>query len=252
MRSSHQLTISFYGFGYGWSFQVVPAVDDPAVQDVSLARASGPAIPARCPRDFVFDSGTEIRLRRLWRESETTSPFRRSVRNALAFAADIRRKPMACEEDGPTASATMWTVILARAMAGCSATTANARVMPPPLISIDVCLRRVKDSRGLSPEVGVAVGCAGFTLGSSIGKSGMGAPGGAPANRCEGHRGFPAMPAHLTNGAISRSSCAPLSITATTPASSASQSWRLRQPVPSNLSIHRGDRMPIGNARDGI
>ena len=52
------------------------------------------------------------------------------------------------------------------------------------------------------------------------------------------------MPAHLSNGAISRSSCAPLSITATTPASSASQLWRLRQPVHRNLAIHRGDRMP--------
>jgi hypothetical protein len=35
------------------------------------------------------------------------SPFRRPVTNALAFVADIRRKPSVCDENGPAVSATV-------------------------------------------------------------------------------------------------------------------------------------------------
>jgi hypothetical protein len=50
---------------------------------------------------------------------------RRLVRNAFAFAADIRKKPSVRDEDGPTASTTMWTVMLARETAGRSGMTLN-------------------------------------------------------------------------------------------------------------------------------
>jgi hypothetical protein len=43
-------------------------------------------------------------------------------------------------------------------------------------------------------EAEPAVGWGSFTLASLMGKSGMGARRGT-ANRCEGHRGFPAIPA---------------------------------------------------------
>jgi hypothetical protein len=107
-------------------------------------------------------------------------PFRRSLRNALAFAADIRRNPTVCDENGASGSATTWMVMLARVMAGSSGMTLNVRVMPLPPISIGVCLCRIGDIRGRSPEAGAALGCAGFARGSSTGKSGMNAPGGAP------------------------------------------------------------------------
>ena len=46
-----------------------------------------------------------------------------------------------CGEDCPTASATTWTVMLARAMAGSSGMTLNVRVMPLPPMSIgDACV----------------------------------------------------------------------------------------------------------------
>jgi hypothetical protein len=75
-------------------------------------------------------------------------PFRRSVRNALAFAADIRRKPSVREEDCPTALATMWIVMLARAMAGSSGMTLNVRTMPLLPISIGFYLGRIGDIAG--------------------------------------------------------------------------------------------------------
>ena len=59
--------------------------------------------------------------------------FRRSVRNALAFGADIRRNPSA------NVSPTTWTLMLARLIAGSSGSTLNVRVTPPLPISTGVC-----------------------------------------------------------------------------------------------------------------
>jgi hypothetical protein len=126
------------------SFQVDTPVDDPMVQDVSLSRRAdqhtGP-IPVLPYSICTVPSSSPV-------ATIGERPFRRSVRNVVALAADIRRKPMACEEDGPTASATMWTVMLARAMAGCSGMTWNVRTMPPPLISIGVYLGRMEEFGG--------------------------------------------------------------------------------------------------------
>ena len=64
-------------------------VDDPALQYMSTARRAD-RHDRLCFRDFLFDlhcaSSSPIAEYREY-------TFRRSVRNALAFAADIRRKP---------------------------------------------------------------------------------------------------------------------------------------------------------------
>ena len=117
-------------------------------------------------------------------------PFPRSVRNILAFAADIRRQPSVFADDEPTASATMWTVMLARAMAGSSGMTLNVRTMPLPRIKIGVYGCRTGGLAGGSPAAGAEVDCVGFTLHSSTGKSGLGAPGGAPRIGAKAIKGF--------------------------------------------------------------
>ena len=84
-------------------------------------------------------------------------------------------------EDCPEVSTITWMVTLAREMAGCSGMTLNVRVRPLPNISIGACGCRVGRTRPWSLGTGVAVvDIIGSALGSSAGKSGTDAPGGAP------------------------------------------------------------------------